>query len=352
MKYEISFGYFLQQMGEHPILLISVLLTLGVIFVNGWTDAPNAISTCVATRCIGVRRAIIMAAVCNFFGVLVMTMFNSKVAMTIKNMVNFNGNNQDAMIALCAAMAAIVIWAVGAWYFGIPTSESHALIAGLTGAAIALQGGMDGVNGAEWLKVIYGLVLSTIGGFVLGFVICKAMTVLFYNCDREKMNRFLQAGQVAGGAAMAFVHGAQDGQKFMGVLLLGLFLTNGMEDTQGVVIPIWMMILCSVVMGVGTSIGGKKIIKSVGMDMVKLEKYQGFSADVAASVSILASTLFGLPVSTTHVKTTAIMGVGAVKRKSSINFSVVKDMLLAWVLTFPGCGVIGFGMAKLMLLLK
>ena len=281
-----------------------------------------------------------------------MTMFNSKVAMTIKNMVNFNGNNQDAMIALCAAMAAIVIWAVGAWYFGIPTSESHALIAGLTGAAIALQGGMDGVNGAEWLKVIYGLVLSTIGGFVLGFVICKAMTVLFYNCNREKMNRFLQAGQVAGGAAMAFVHGAQDGQKFMGVLLLGLFLTNGMEDTQGVVIPIWMMILCSVVMGVGTSIGGKKIIKSVGMDMVKLEKYQGFSADVAASVSILASTLFGLPVSTTHVKTTAIMGVGAVKRKSSINFSVVKDMLLAWVLTFPGCGVIGFGMAKLMLLLK
>lgn len=352
MKYEISFGYFLQQMGEHPILLISVLLTLGVIFVNGWTDAPNAIATCVATRCIGVRRAIIMAAVCNFFGVLVMTMFNSKVAMTIKNMVNFNGNNQDAMIALCAAMAAIVIWAVGAWYFGIPTSESHALIAGLTGAAIALQGGMDGVNGAEWLKVIYGLVLSTIGGFVLGFVICKAMTVLFYNCDREKMNRFLQAGQVAGGAAMAFVHGAQDGQKFMGVLLLGLFLTNGMEDTQGVVIPIWMMILCSAVMGVGTSIGGKKIIKSVGMDMVKLEKYQGFSADVAASVSILASTLFGLPVSTTHVKTTAIMGVGAVKRKSSINFSVVKDMLLAWVLTFPGCGVIGFGMAKLMLLLK
>lgn len=352
MKYEISFGYFLQQMGEHPILLISVLLTLGVIFVNGWTDAPNAIATCVATRCIGVRRAIIMAAVCNFFGVLVMTMFNSKVAMTIKNMVNFNGNNQDAMIALCAAMAAIVIWAVGAWYFGIPTSESHALIAGLTGAAIALQGGMDGVNGAEWLKVIYGLVLSTIGGFMLGFVICKAMTVLFYNCDREKMNRFLQAGQVAGGAAMAFVHGAQDGQKFMGVLLLGLFLTNGMEDTQGVVIPIWMMILCSVVMGVGTSIGGKKIIKSVGMDMVKLEKYQGFSADVAASVSILVSTLFGLPVSTTHVKTTAIMGVGAVKRKSSINFSVVKDMLLAWVLTFPGCGVIGFGMAKLMLLLK
>ena len=149
---------------------------------------------------------------------------------------------------------------------------------------------------------------------------------------------------------MAFVRGAQDGQKFMGVLLLGLFLVNGQETTDGAVIPVWMMLLCSVVMGIGTSIGGKKIIKSVGMDMVKLEKYQGFSADIAASVSILASTLFGLPVSTTHVKTTAIMGVGAVKRKSAINYSVVKDMMLAWVLTFPGCGMIGFAMAKLFLL--
>lgn len=350
MEYEISFLYFLQQMGEHPMLLISVLLTLGVIFVNGWTDAPNAIATCVSTRSIEVNRAIIMAAVCNFLGVLVMTALNAKVAMTIKNMVNFKGDNEKALIALCAALAAIVIWAVGAWFFGIPTSESHALIAGLTGAAIALQGGLEGVNGAEWIKVIYGLVLSTLGGFGLGYLICKFMTMVFYNCNREKVNHFFQGGQVAGGAAMAFVHGAQDGQKFMGVLLLGLFLVNGQENTDGAVIPVWMMLLCSVVMGIGTSIGGKKIIKSVGMDMVKLEKYQGFSADIAASVSILASTLFGLPVSTTHVKTTAIMGVGAVKRKSAINYSVVKDMMLAWVLTFPGCGMIGFAMAKLFLL--
>lgn len=123
----ISFVYFIQQMAQHPVLLISVLLTLGVIFVNGWTDAPNAIATCVSTRCIDVDHAIIMAAICNFFGVMVMSLINSSVAMTIKNMVNFGGNNEDALIALCAAMAAIVIWAIGAWYFGIPTSESHAL---------------------------------------------------------------------------------------------------------------------------------------------------------------------------------------------------------------------------------
>ena len=352
MADQISFVYFLQQMGEHPVLLIAVVLTLGVVFVNGWTDAPNAIATCVSTRCIEVNHAILMAAICNFFGVMVMSLVNTRVAMTIKNMVNFGGNHENAMIALCAAMAAIVVWAVGAWYFGIPTSESHALIAGLSGAAIALQGGIQGINLSEWVKVLYGLFLSTVIGFVVGYLICKLVIVLFRNCDRRKTDGFFTGGQVAGGAVMAFMHGAQDGQKFLGVLLLGLFLVNGMDNTQSVELPIWMMLLCSVVMGLGTSVGGKKIIKSVGMDMVKLEKYQGFSADIAAAVCIFISTIFGIPVSTTHMKTTAIMGVGAVKRMSAINYKVVKDMVLTWVLTFPGCGLIGFIMAKIFLLIS
>ena len=148
---------------------------------------------------------------------------------------------------------------------------------------------------------------------------------------------------------MAFMHGALDGQKFMGVLLLGVCLINGNENTSGVALPVWMMLLCSAVMGIGTSIGGKKIIKSVGMDMVKLEKYQGFSADMAGAFCLLLSSVFGIPVSTTHTKTTAIMGVGAVKRLSAINFKVVQDMVLTWVLTFPGCGFIGFLMAKIFL---
>ncbi len=348
----IDFSYFIHQIAEHPILCVAVLLTLGVIFVNGWTDAPNAIATCVSTRCIEVNKAIIMAAVFNFFGVLIMTMINSKVAMTIKNMVNFEGDNDAAMIALCAAMAAIVIWAVAAWYFGIPTSESHALIAGLSGAAIALQGGIKGINISEWIKVIYGLFLSTIAGFVVGYGICKFISIICRNMNRKKVNGFFQKGQVAGGAAMAFMHGAQDGQKFLGVLLLGLFLVNGKSDTSGAVIPIWMMIICSVVMGLGTCVGGKKIIKSVGVDMVKLDKYQGFSADMAAAICILFSTLFGIPVSTTHMKTTAIMGVGSVKRMSAINYKVVINMVLTWILTFPGCGLIGYIMAKIFLLLR
>ena len=146
---------------------------------------------------------------------------------------------------------------------------------------------------------------------------------------------------------MSFMHGAQDGQKFMGVILLCVLLTNGQSTDVSVQMPVWLMVLCSVVMAVGTSIGGKKIIKSVGMDMVKLEKYQGFSADIAASLALLFSSTFGIPVSTTHAKTTAIMGVGAVRRISAINFSVVREMATAWVLTFPGCGLIGFIMARL-----
>ncbi|MDY4192122.1 MAG: inorganic phosphate transporter [Oscillospiraceae bacterium] len=348
---DVSFAFFWEQILQNPVLAVSVFLTLCVIFVNGWTDAPNAIATCVSTRCMGAQAAIFMSAAFNFLGVLVMTMLNSTVAMTIKNMVNFDGHNEEAVIALCAALFAIVVWAVAAWWFGIPTSESHALIAGISGAAIALQGGLSGINGAEWVKVLYGLALSTLLGFASGYLICKIVILLCRRMHRGKTEGFFKWGQIFGAAAMSFMHGAQDGQKFMGVLLLGLFLVNGSDSTAGVVLPVWMMLLCSVVMGLGTSIGGKKIIKSVGMDMVRLEKYQGFSADIAAAACLLLSSVFGIPVSTTHTKTTAIMGVGATKRLSAINYRVVWDMVLTWVLTFPGCGLIGYLMAKLFIAL-
>ncbi len=344
---EFQLEWFISQVLANPILLITVLLTLGVIFVNGWTDAPNAIATCVATRAMSARSAVLMAAVFNFLGVLFMTLINATVAMTIKNMVNFEGHPGDATLALCAALFAIIVWAVTAWYFGIPTSESHALIAGLSGAAIALQGGFSGINGAEWVKVLYGLVLSTFLGFGSGFLITKLMANLFRDFDRRKTSGFFRGAQIFGGGAMAFMHGAQDGQKFMGVLILGVFLVNGSDTAGSVIPPLWMMVLCSVVMAVGTSIGGYKIIKAVGMDMVKLDSYQGFSADLAAASCLLLSSLLGIPVSTTHMKTTAIMGVGATKRLSAVNFGVVKDMVLTWVLTFPGCGLIGYLMVKL-----
>lgn len=336
---------FIGRLFSNPALVITTVLTLGVILVNGWTDAPNAIATCVSTRAMGPRTAIVMAAVFNFCGVFLMTMLNATVAMTIYKMVDFGGNSQDALTALCAALFAIVLWATAAWWFGIPTSESHALIAGISGAAIALQGGLSGINPAEWMKVIYGLILSTVMGFVIGWIVVKVIETACRGYDRRKTFRVFNNAQIAGAAGMAFMHGAQDGQKFMGVFLLGMFLAEGRGNVTEFQIPVWLMALCSIVMALGTSIGGYRIIKSVGMDMVKLEKYQGFSADLAAVICLFTASVFGLPVSTTHTKTTAIMGVGAAKRLSSVNWGIVRDMVSAWILTFPGCGLIGFLMA-------
>lgn len=346
----ISLASFLQQVTSNPILAITVVLTLGVIFVNGWTDAPNAIATCVTTRCMRVRSAIIMSAICNFFGVLIMTHINASVASTISNMVDFGGDTTMALVALCAALFSIVVYSVGASIFGIPTSESHSLIAGLTGAAIAL-GGAGGVNMNEWIKVIYGLVMSLLFGFAIGWATAKVVTVICAGLDRRRTDTFFKYAQIFGAATMSFMHGAQDGQKFIGVLFLGVAFASGQPDVAGAIIPVWLMVLCSATMGLGTSVGGEKIIKSVGMDMVKLEKYQGFSADLSSSLCLLVMTVLGIPVSTTHTKTSAIMGVGAVRRLSAINFGVVKDMMLTWIFTFPGCGIISYAMAKLFMFL-
>lgn len=342
----ISFSDFLLKVTTDSMLMTTIILTLAVIMVNGWTDAPNAIATCVSTRSMSVQAAVFMAAIFNFLGLFLMTMINSKVAQTIYNMVNFGGTN-DALIALCASLFAIVIWATAAWWFGIPTSESHALIAGITGAAIALHNGFSGINGSEWVKVLYGLVFSTFLGFAMGGIIVRITELIFRPMSRSRANVFFKNAQIVGGAAMSFMHGAQDGQKFMGVFMLVIFLADGRADVSTFQIPVWMILLCSAIMGLGTSIGGYRIIKSVGMDMCKLEKYQGFSADMAAASCLFISSMTGIPVSTTHTKTAAIMGVGAAKRLSSVNWGIVSEMVMTWILTFPGCGLIGFLMVKL-----
>ena len=346
---ELSITYFIDQMLQSPPLALAVALTLGVILVNGWTDAPNAIATCVVTRCMPVRAAIVMAAIFNFLGAYVMTLLSPRVARTITQMVDFGNDPAQATLALSAAILAVVVWAVIAFAFGIPTSESHSLIAGLTGSAIALHGSLYAVNGSEWGKVLLGIVISVTLGFGLGYLVCKIVTVLFRRAERQRAASTFRYAQIVGAAYSAFMHGAQDGQKFMGILILCLFMSQGRDIPTDLQPAPWIMLLCAAIMALGTAIGGKKIIKSVGMDMVKLEKYQGFSADVAASSALLLCSLLSLPVSTTHAKTTAIMGVGAVKRLSTVNFSVVKDMCLAWVLTFPGCALVGFLMTKLFL---
>ena len=343
----VDFSMFISQLTTNIPFVFTVIITMAVVLVNGWTDAANAIATCIGTRSMRPEFAILMAAICNFLGVFVMTMFNATVAETIYNMVDFGGDPATALYALLAGLIAIVVWAVAAWFFGINTSESHALIAGLSGAAIALQGGLGGVNGEEWIKVVYGLLLSTFLGVTSGWLITKLTETVCKRLDRRRTNIFFKYAQIAGAGATSFMHGAQDGQKFMGVFMIGMFLSMGQSNVENFQIPLWMMILCSAVMALGTSIGGYRIIKTIGMNMVKLEKYQGFAADFASSASLFLTSMFGIPVSTSHMKAMSIIGVGTSKRLSAVNWGQVREIVVAWLLTFPGCGLIGFCMSWL-----
>lgn len=328
-----------------PLMTVTILI-LSVVFVNGWTDAPNAIASCVATRAMTPGKAIAMAAIFNFLGLAATMAVNSTVTDTICQMVNFGADRETARIALCAALTAVVLWAVAAWYFGIPTSESHALISGLTGAALAVNGG-EGIRFSVWSRILWGLLISVIGGFALGYAVVRFVQRLWSRVPRKKAEKFFLSAQIAGGAANAFLHGSQDGQKFIGVLLLSVMAVS----EESVKAPVWMMLLCSCVLLLGTSLGGYRIIRSVGMQMVHLEGYQGFSADLASALCLAFCTANGLPVSTTHVKTSAIMGIGSAKRLRAVHWDVAGQMITAWCLTFPGCGMLGYLAAKLFLIL-
>ncbi|MBO5214394.1 MAG: inorganic phosphate transporter [Clostridia bacterium] len=330
-----------------PLALLTIL-TLAVIFVNGWTDAPNAISSCVATRALSPGAAVGMAAVFNFLGLILTVSLNRTVTDTVYSMVDFGDNAELSRLALCAGMVAVVLWAAVAWYFGIPTSESHALIAGITGAAIAINGG-DGVRFSVWSRVLWGLLISVLLGFGLGWLSVRLIFFVFRRKNRRDSERFFRKAEILGGAANAFLHGSQDGQKFIGVLLLSVAASGNTSPPKE--IPLWMILLCSGVLSFGTCLGGGRIIRAVGMKMLKTEGYQGVSADLASAVSLGFCTLYGLPVSTTHVKTTALMGAGASVRLRSVNWSVAGQMILAWVFTFPGCGLLGYCSVKLLLLL-
>jgi PiT family inorganic phosphate transporter len=325
-------------------LIIVIVLVCASLFVNGWTDAPNAITTVVSTRVLSPRAAVGLAAVFNLLGVLLM---GTAVAETISGIIQNPQPGNDILITLAAAQIAIVSWAVGAWRFGIPTSESHALIAGLTGAVMA-SGGLNSISWEAWQKVLIGLGVSSILGFASGWMATVGVSKAFGKMKRRTANKFFSYGQIVSASAMAFSHGAQDGQKFVGVLAFALMMGGVVPYTGTFSVPIWLMAGCSLMMAIGTSIGGYRIIKTMGMDMVKIEKYQGFSSEVAASACMIVATVWGIPLSTTNTKGTALMGAAAARRLSNVNWGIVKEMLLAWVLTFPACGLIGYLVALLM----
>jgi len=344
-----SLSEFAAALTTNPLLLLSMVLVGATIFVNGATDAANAIAEAVGTRSITFEGAIALSVACNFLGLAGSVAVSTAVADTISGMVDFGGDSHAALVALSAAMVAIVVWGVAAWAFGIPTSESHALIAGLSGAAIAVSGGPDGINFNEWVKVIYGLVFSTVLGFGLGWAITHGIRHAFAETRYSMANRIMSHLQIVGAAFGALMHGAQDGQKFMSTatIIVGLALGAGVGASEGY--PLWLMLACAVIMSVGTAVGGKKIIKTVGTQMVRLDKYQGAAASLSAGISLLLATFGGMPVSTTHTKTAAIMGAGASKSIKHVDWAIAYDMVLTWVLTFPGCGLIGYVLAWLFL---
>jgi inorganic phosphate transporter, PiT family len=314
-------------------LVIVLLLVLAAEFVNGWTDAPNAIATVVSTRVLSPYQAVAMAAVLNIAGALVT---GTAVAATIgKGIVK---PEALGLHTVAAAMLAIVIWSTIAWRWGLPTSESHALVAGLAGAGLAAAG-PSVLLWSGWQKVLIGLGLSPVLGFLLGFLVMTVIYRLFFGVALTVMKSIFGRLQILSAALMAFSHGSNDGQKFIGVFTLALVLGGVLPAFH---VPVWVILLCGGVMGVGTGLGGWRIMKTMGFGLTKLEPVNGFAAESSASFAILLASSLGIPLSTTHAINTAIMGVGSTRRFSAVRWGVTREIVLTWLLTFPVCGALGF----------
>ncbi len=317
-------------------LLLVLVLILGAEFVNGWTDAPNAIATVVSTRSLSPMQAVVMAAILNLAGVF----SGTAVAATIGK-----GIIDPSVVDLTTvggAMVGIILWSTAASFWGIPTSESHALVAGLAGAGLATAGpGALVFDG--WKKVAYGLIFSTFLGFSGGLLMMTAVYRLFHRASPGRNRRTFRVLQVMSSGFMAFSHGSNDGQKFMGAFTLALVLGGQVE---GFAIPKSVIFLCAGVMALGTITGGWRIMHTLGSRITRLQTHQGFAAEMAAASTIELASGLGIPLSTTHTISTAIMGVGATRGVSAVRWGVTRELLTAWILTFPICALISYGVVK------
>jgi PiT family inorganic phosphate transporter len=322
------------------LLIIVIGLILAAEFVNGWTDSPNAIATVVSTRVLSPYQAVIMATVLNAVG----AMSGTAVASTIgQDIVRADVIN---LTTVGAAMVGIIFWSTLAWYYGLPTSESHALIAGLTGAGLATAG-PSSLVWAGWSKVLIGLLFSTFLGFFSGLFLMTLLYRTLANSRPGTVRRIFGRLQILSAAFMAFSHGSNDGQKFIGVFSLALLLGGILPEFR---VPLWVILLCAITMGLGTAVGGWRIVKTMGLRLTKLEPVHGFAAETGAALTIELATRLGIPLSTTHTINTAIIGVGATRRFSAVRWGVTLEIVSAWILTFPICGAIGWLATKIFLL--
>ncbi|HTP65705.1 MAG TPA: inorganic phosphate transporter [Geobacteraceae bacterium] len=321
-------------MPDAILIMLVLVIAAALIFdyVNGFHDTANAIATCVSTRALSVKWAILMAAVLNFAGAMIST----KVAATIgKGIVD--ANNITQMVVLAGVTGAI-IWDLITWYYGLPSSSSHAIIGGIMGAVIA-HAGTAALHWAGLNKIILALLISPILGTVLGFTFMVALMWTFRNKTPSGLNIGFRKLQVLSAGIMAFSHGTADAQKSMGVITMALVSYGYLPTFE---VPTWVKVACAIAMALGTAAGGWRIIKTVGRDFVKLQPVHGFCVETASAGVILGASAIGMPTSTTHVITSAILGVGLSKRMSAVNWGIAKRIVIAWVLTIPASAVVAY----------
>lgn len=320
-------------MHELQFLIIAVIILAVVFdFINGFHDTANAIATSVSTRALKPRTAIIMAAFLNFFG----AMYSTGVAKTIGGDIVKSAEHIDEHIIVAALIGAIV-WNLFTWWIAMPSSSSHALVGGIIGAVLVSTGAI-GLNFWGIGKIVLSLILSPIIAIVVGFIIMNIFYLLFGKFRPSSLNNKFKRMQIITAATMAFSHGSNDAQKSMGIITLAL-LSGGYIDVFEV--PYYVKILAATAMACGTAIGGWKIIKTVGGRIFKLQPISGFAADLNSSVIIFSATLLSLPVSTTHVVSGSIMGIGSAKRIGAVRWGTAQQMLMAWVLTIPCTAIVG-----------
>ncbi len=314
-----------------PIILV-VTLAMGFNYTNGFHDAANAIATSISTRALTPRVALGMAAIANLFGAF----FGAKVAATIGSGIIETPTGPNGLWLVAAALVGATGWNLITWWFGLPSSSSHALIGGLGGAALVAGVGVQW--GVIWAKVVIPMVVSPVLGIILGYFAMTAILWMFRNSNPGRVTRGFRVAQVASAAGMAFGHGLQDAAKTAGVVVLALNISG---HHSGDSIPIWVLLLSAIVISLGTYAGGWRIMRTLGRRIIHLTPPQGFAAETtAASILYVAGLAFGAPISTTHTITSAIMGVGATKRFSAVRWSVAGSIVGAWFLTFPGAALV------------
>ena len=321
----------------HPALLLAVLPALLLMLVNGWTDAPVNIATAIHSGAVSARCAILLSAVCNFLGAAVMRALGSSVAVSVYSISGLDKVGSAALPALSAAMTAVAVWSLFALRFGLPTSESHALAAALSGAAVAVSG-FGALDMHEWGKLLLGVLFSTVPVAAVSLLAAGLLRLLPLGDGTFKKL------QVTGAALSSFAHGAQDGQKFAGVLTLAATLNLG--GTAEVTVPLWAVFLSALLISLGTLLGGRKIIERFS-EFAPEAPHCGFAADLVSAVGLLLLSAAGLPASTTHAKSSAVFGAGLSERRVKSTRSAILPLIGAWVLTFPVSAALGFVLTKI-----